>query len=106
MMRDPAEFEWHCWSNTAHPPPSSTTFLALTKKRNCKTNLKTNRKFSCIALTALKLDIFHPLQRVDVGAQTTIHVAVSEDVDRISGKYFVDCKVRCLSEYLNQYERC
>ena len=20
MMRDPAEFGWHCWSNTAHPP--------------------------------------------------------------------------------------
>ena len=20
MTRDPAEFEWHCWSNTAHPP--------------------------------------------------------------------------------------
>ena len=20
MMRDSAEFEWHCWSNTAHPP--------------------------------------------------------------------------------------
>ena len=25
MTRDPAEFGWHCWSNTAHPPPSSTT---------------------------------------------------------------------------------
>ena len=22
MTRDPAEFGWHCWSNTAHPPPS------------------------------------------------------------------------------------
>ena len=28
MMRDPAEFGWHCWSNTAHPPPSSTTYVA------------------------------------------------------------------------------
>ena len=28
MTRDTAEFEWHCWSNTAHPPPSSTTFVA------------------------------------------------------------------------------
>ena len=27
-MRDPAEFGWHCWSNTAHPPPSSTTYVA------------------------------------------------------------------------------
>ena len=26
MTRDPAEFGWHCWSNTAHPPPSSTTY--------------------------------------------------------------------------------
>ena len=28
MTRDPAEFEWHCWSNTTHPPPSSTTYIA------------------------------------------------------------------------------
>ena len=28
MMRDPAEFGWHCWSNRAHPPPSSTTYVA------------------------------------------------------------------------------
>ena len=21
VTRDPAEFGWHCWSNTAHPPP-------------------------------------------------------------------------------------
>ena len=26
MTRDPAEFRWHCWSNTTHPPPSSTTY--------------------------------------------------------------------------------
>ena len=28
MTGDPAEFGWHCWSNTAHPPPSSTTYVA------------------------------------------------------------------------------
>ena len=28
MTRDPAEFGWHCRSNTAHPPPSSTTYVA------------------------------------------------------------------------------
>ena len=28
MTRDPAEFVWHCWSNTAHPTPSSTTYVA------------------------------------------------------------------------------
>ena len=28
MTRDPAEFGWHCWSGTAHPPPSSTTYIA------------------------------------------------------------------------------
>ena len=28
MTRDPAEFGWHCWSTTAHPPPSSTTYVA------------------------------------------------------------------------------
>ena len=27
MTRDPAEFGWHCRSNTAHPPPSSTTYV-------------------------------------------------------------------------------
>ena len=25
MTRDLAEFGWHCWSNTAHPPPQSST---------------------------------------------------------------------------------
>ncbi|XP_069981975.1 retinol dehydrogenase 12 [Penaeus vannamei] len=28
----------------------------------------------------------------ELGAQTTIHLAVSEDLDRVSGKYFEDCK--------------
>ena len=28
MTRDPAEFGWHCWSTTAHPPPSFTTYVA------------------------------------------------------------------------------
>ena len=28
MTRDPAQFGWHCWSNTAHPPPSFTTYVA------------------------------------------------------------------------------
>ena len=28
MTRDPVEFGRYCWSNTAHPPPSSTTFVA------------------------------------------------------------------------------
>ena len=28
MTRDPAEFGGHYWSNTAHPPPSSTTYVA------------------------------------------------------------------------------
>ena len=28
MTRDPAKFGWHCWSNTACPPPSSTTYIA------------------------------------------------------------------------------
>lgn len=31
---------------------------------------------------------------VEQGAQTTIHLAVSDEVDGISGKYFMDCKVR------------
>ena len=31
MTRDPAEFGWHCWSNTAHPSPSSTTYVASQK---------------------------------------------------------------------------
>ena len=28
MTRDPVKFGWHCWSDTAHPPPSSTTYVA------------------------------------------------------------------------------
>ncbi|XP_047475126.1 retinol dehydrogenase 14-like [Penaeus chinensis] len=28
----------------------------------------------------------------ELGAQTTIHLAVSEELDRVSGKYFEDCK--------------
>ena len=28
MMMDSAKFGWHCWSNTAHPAPSSTTYVA------------------------------------------------------------------------------
>ena len=29
MTKDPAEFGWHCWSNTAHPPLSSTTYVTI-----------------------------------------------------------------------------
>ena len=32
------------------------------------------------------------LQTIHEGAQTTIHLAVSEEVDDVSGKYFMDCK--------------
>ena len=28
IMRDPAKFGRHCWSDTAHPPPSSITYVA------------------------------------------------------------------------------
>ena len=28
VASDPAEFGWHCWSDTAHPPPSPTTYVA------------------------------------------------------------------------------
>ncbi|XP_031349793.1 retinol dehydrogenase 12-like [Photinus pyralis] len=34
-----------------------------------------------------------PLQ----GAQTTVHLAVSEELENVSGKYFIDCKERSLS---------
>ncbi|XP_068231303.1 retinol dehydrogenase 11-like [Palaemon carinicauda] len=33
-----------------------------------------------------------------LGAQTTIHLAVSEDVENISGEYFADCKIAKRSE--------
>lgn len=32
-------------------------------------------------------------QTINQGAQTSIYLAVSEDVSKISGKYFKDCKV-------------
>ncbi|KAH0956353.1 hypothetical protein HN011_009172 [Eciton burchellii] len=34
------------------------------------------------------------------GAQTTIHVAISEEVNDISGKYFMDCAVRMNFDFL------
>jgi len=34
------------------------------------------------------------------GAQTTIHVAISEKVNDISGKYFIDCAVRMNLDFL------
>jgi len=36
------------------------------------------------------------LQSAKDGAQTSIHLAVSEDLSGVSGKYFVDCKVSFL----------
>lgn len=33
-------------------------------------------------------------QDCELGAQTTIHLAVADSVEGISGKYFVDCKAR------------
>ncbi|GFG37272.1 hypothetical protein Cfor_10964 [Coptotermes formosanus] len=32
------------------------------------------------------------------GAQTAIYLAVSEEVEGVSGRYFVDCKVACMSK--------
>jgi len=34
------------------------------------------------------------------GAQTTIHVAVSDELNGISGKYFMDCAVRIIVDPL------
>ncbi|EDV20437.1 uncharacterized protein TRIADDRAFT_32037 [Trichoplax adhaerens] len=33
------------------------------------------------------------------GAQTTIHLAVSEEVERITGQYFVDCQIKKLQDH-------
>jgi len=33
------------------------------------------------------------LQSPEQGAQTTVHLAVSESLEGVSGKYFLDCKV-------------
>ncbi|XP_046860998.1 retinol dehydrogenase 14-like [Xenia sp. Carnegie-2017] len=32
------------------------------------------------------------MKTLEEGAQTTIHLAVSEDVENVTGKYFVDCE--------------
>lgn len=32
-------------------------------------------------------------QDEDLGAQTIIHLAVAKELEEVSGKYFVDCKV-------------
>ncbi|KAK8396420.1 hypothetical protein O3P69_005461 [Scylla paramamosain] len=46
------------------------------------------------------VDIFFQLmgKTSDMGAQTTIYLAVSDEVDGVSGKYFVDCKEQECSE--------
>ncbi len=37
---------------------------------------------------------FYLTQNVVEGAQTTIHLAVSEEVEDVTGEYFADCQVR------------
>jgi hypothetical protein len=41
----------------------------------------------------VKINLF---QDVVEGAQTTIHLAVAEEVEGVSGKYFWECKVLLL----------
>lgn len=40
------------------------------------------------------------LQTTEQGAQTTIYLAVSEEVANTNGKYFKDCKVNILVKLL------
>ncbi|KAL7630164.1 UNVERIFIED_CONTAM: hypothetical protein RMT77_019696 [Armadillidium vulgare] len=43
--------------------------------------------------------IFHgALKSEKLGAQTTIHLAVSDEGGKVTGEYFVDCKITPTSE--------
>jgi hypothetical protein len=37
---------------------------------------------------------YYEFQDAVEGAQTSIYLAVSEEVEGVSGKYFMDCKVK------------
>ena len=41
------------------------------------------------------------LQSPEEGAQTTIYLAVSDEVTNVSGKYFVDCQVDIFYNFCN-----
>ncbi|XP_068231279.1 retinol dehydrogenase 11-like isoform X2 [Palaemon carinicauda] len=62
---------------------------------NTEIFLKTNYK-----ITGLVVGFIFKLMAKDeaLGAQTTIHLAVSDDVENISGEYFADCKIAKRSE--------
>ena len=49
-----------------------------------------------IAIFLMKPFLWLVLKTVEQGAQTTIYLAVSEQVDGISGRFFSDCKERKL----------
>jgi len=51
----------------------------------------------CGILTSIILNILPFTKTVKEGAQTTIHLAVSEEVKGVTGKYFSDCQVRAQS---------
>ena len=51
------------------------------------------------------LQLMYLLQTPLEGAQTTLHLATSEEVEGVTGKYFVDCQV-CTWFYLWNLQFC
>lgn len=54
----------------------------------------------------LHINIYYDVicfQTTEQGAQTSIYLAVSEDVAKTSGKYFKDCKVNMILLYFILY---
>lgn len=49
------------------------------------------RNFGKLTITRL-INFPFWFQTVEEGAETTVHLAVSEEVESVSGKYFSDCK--------------
>lgn len=60
------------------------------------TLMYTNYKedLACLVRVSDLLVSCDSLQTVEQGAQTIIHLAVSEEAAAITGQYFQDCKVR------------
>ena len=71
-------------ANSLHPGVSKTGLFSL--RRHLKYSEKTANLLSPI------MSLF--FKTAEEGAQTTIHLAVSEEVEGTTGKYFVDCKER------------
>ena len=94
MTRDPAEFGWHCWSNTVHPPPSSTTYVA---------SWKTGEDGLCCSSSAIQTRL-GPSSLLEKRSEIPIIFVVCPS----NNKSRLDCSAKtgsCLSEDMLLYHK-